>query len=129
MEAKITTSDLSTLGHHIYAQSNRQFPSDRKQKKPAKRRISVSHLPRLGSLKSTETLDHESLDPKRRKLAKKLATGAWKGAKVSAKLLVIAPYLPMVLFLVLCDWLQQELDGIPVKEDVGSISDWSTSTL
>ncbi|KAK7927430.1 hypothetical protein PG985_004428 [Apiospora marii] len=121
------------MGRHICTQSSRQCPLDRAQEKPAKRRLSISQLPRLGSLKSTETIDLESLDPKLRKVAKKLTKkavkGAWNGAKVSAKLMFIAPYLPVVLFLVLFDSLKHEVDEFPGKADVNYLSDWSTSTL
>lgn len=63
------------------------------------------------------------MDPKLRKHAHKIAKRAWKGAKTSATLVVIAPYLPMVLFLVLCDWVQRELGEFPAKEDVKCMSD------
>lgn len=133
MEAKTTSFDQPALGRHIYAQSSRECPLHQAQMKPAKRRISISQLPRLGSLKSTETLNLESLDPKLSKVAKKVAKKvtkhAWNGVKVSAKLIFIAPYLPVVLFLVLCDCLQDEVDEFSGKEDVNSISEWSTSTL
>ncbi|KAK8080277.1 hypothetical protein PG997_008095 [Apiospora hydei] len=131
MGAKQTTSDTATQQRHVFHQSGiLRCPLSRDQTKPDKRKVTISDLPALGSLKSTSTLDLESLDPRLRKVAKKIAKRVWKGAKVSAMLVCIAPYLPVVLFLVLCDWVKHELDEVLVKGDSGSISsDWSQSTL
>ncbi|KAK8051709.1 hypothetical protein PG993_003094 [Apiospora rasikravindrae] len=120
MGAKGTTSDPNILRRHVsFIRST------------GKCRVTINDLPALGSLKGTSTLDLESLDPQLQKVAKKLAKRVWKGAKLSAVLVCIAPYLPVVLFLVLCDWAQHELDEkVIVKRDVESISsDWSQTTL
>ncbi|KAK8042391.1 hypothetical protein PG994_012874 [Apiospora phragmitis] len=129
MDTRAAASDPTAPQQHVSIRSTRRNPLDRIQERPAKRRVSVGELPILGSLKSTSTLSLESLDPKLRKVARKIAKGVWKGTKVSVMLICIAPYLPMVLFLVLCDWAKSELHEFLVKEDVDSISDWSKSTL
>lgn len=103
-------------------------------RKPDKRRISISELPILGSLNNAKNLNSEHLrDPRLMKAAKNVAKnitkGAWRGIKVSAKLLFISPYLPLMLFFVLCDWVHGELNRrLTDKEDVESMSDWSTSS-
>ncbi|KAK7997416.1 hypothetical protein PG990_009889 [Apiospora arundinis] len=104
---------------------------DRKKQHGGRRRISISELPLLGSLKDTKKpgkLNFKCLDPILRKVAKKIAKHAWRGAIVSAKLLFIAPYIPLVLFFVLCDWVLKELGEYLTEEDTDSISSWSTTS-
>jgi len=138
MGAEVTTISVPTIISLERQSSIRdtlhQCLLDYDQKKHfAQRRISISELPILGSLNDAKNLDIERLDPKwrkaARKVARKIAKSAWKGTKVSAKLLFIAPYIPLVLFFVLLDWVQDEIGEYLTKEDVESISDWSTSTL